>query len=76
VPYFITLHRGPNADEADPVLALSDPAAVRAVLDAVRRLVASAEAAPPPLHLLGHNGTECGNTPSAAHSRGTMGEPR
>jgi hypothetical protein len=76
MPYYITLHKGSSVDDAEPVLALSDPHAVEAVLRAVRRLLASAEPAPAPVHLLEHIGAECRNTPSAAQSGGTIGAPR
>ncbi len=45
VAYYVNIMRGERADCARPFLALSDPAAVRAVLRAVRVLVDESEAA-------------------------------
>jgi hypothetical protein len=38
MPLYLTLSRGPRADRAEPVLASSDPAVIRAVLAAIGTL--------------------------------------
>lgn len=38
MPLYLTLSRGPRADQATPILASSDPAVIAAVLQAVGRL--------------------------------------
>lgn len=62
--YYITISRGPSADQATPVLALGDPEAVAAVLDAIRAVLATMTTEEPPPH---------DNAPMA---RRTIGKPR
>lgn len=38
MPLYLTLSRGPRADQATPILASSEPAVIAAVLQAVGRL--------------------------------------
>jgi hypothetical protein len=38
MPLYLTLSRGPRADSAEPILASSDPAVIRAVLAAIGSL--------------------------------------
>jgi hypothetical protein len=55
---FVMVLEGPSAEQATPVLALSDPRAVRAVFRAVRRMMTEADETPPygqPVQLVRHD---------------------
>lgn len=54
MPYFVTVLQGPDATSAEPVMAIADPRAVRAVMGALRRAMTTAEPVPKaPLRIVG-----------------------
>ena len=68
MPYYVTVSVGPRADQAEPVLALSDRRAVRAVLRAISRMADRDDSgvAPTPLRVVA-SVPKAGGSDASAH---------